>query len=331
MTKELFGVLPCGKEANLYTLKNEKCVVKLTDYGARVVSFIYDKLSIVGGFDKLETYLTDDSHQGATIGRVANRVADACFSMDGKEYHLQKNDGENCLHGGIGFDFRLWDVKEYSDDHIVFAYVSKDGDEGFPARLDTEVSYTLSGGDLIIEYKATPDGKTPISLTNHSYFNLNGFGNDVLSHTLTIYAERYTKVGDDLIPTGERPLVEGTPFDFREPHAIGERILDTDGGYDHNFLLSPSIFKEYNGKKLGLAAEVEGNEIKMQVYTDQPGIQFYTGNFLGNGADFHGGIKQVKHGALCLETQTEPNSVNHGQVFYNKGEIYTHTTVYSLF
>ena len=152
----------------------------------------------------------------------------------------------------------------------------------------------------------------------------------MLSHKLTLYAKRYTEVGEDLIPTGVRPSVEGTPFDFRAPHTIGERIADTDGGYDHNYLLCPNIFKEYSGNILGLAAALEGDRLSMKVYTDQPGIQLYTGNFLGSGADFAGGIKQVKHGALCLETQTEPNSINHGEGFYGVGKIYTHTTVYSV-
>lgn len=330
MIKEFFGKTLSGNDAYAYTLKNDVCKVRITDYGATVLSLVFDGKDIVGGFDKLSTYFTDDSHQGAIIGRVANRIANARFTMDGKEYHLPKNNGENCLHGGVGFDFRLWTVTEHDDEHIRLSYLSKDGEEGFPASLATEVCYTLSGSELIIDYKATPDGKTPVSLTNHSYFNLNGFGGDILSHRLTIYADRYTEVGEDLIPTGNRPNVKGTPFDFTEPHTIGERIAETDGGYDHNYILCPDSFKEYAGKSLGLIAVLEGDEVAMKVYTDQPGVQLYTGNFLGNGADFKGGIKQVKNGALCLETQTEPNSVNHGIGFYDKSEVYTHTTVYAL-
>lgn len=332
MNKEFFGKMPNSKDVHKYTLKNSVCTVELSDYGATVISLVFNGVSVVGGFDRLDTYFTDDSHQGATIGRVANRIANSRFNMDGKEYLLTSNDGCNCLHGGVGYDFKLWDVKEYDEEHITFSYLSPDGEEGFPSQLAVEVSYTLSGGDLIIDYKAVPNAKTPISLTNHSYFNLNGFDcGDILSHTLTVYAKKYTEVGEDLIPTGNRPSVEGTPFDFREPHTIGERIDQTDGGYDHNYILSPTVFKEYKGKMLGLAAELKANEISMKVYTDQPGVQLYTGNFLGDGADFHGKIKQIKHGALCLETQTEPNSVNHGVGFYDKGEVYTHTTVYSLF
>ena len=330
MDKKFFGKTLCGNDAHVYIIKNSVCEATFTDYGATVLSWVFDGKDVVGGFDKLETYFTDDSHQGATIGRVANRIANATFTMDGVEYRLPKNNGENCLHGGVGFDFKLWDVVEYDDGHITFSLLSPDGDEGFPADLDVKVTYTLVGSELIIDYKAIADGKTPIALTNHSYFNLNGFGGDILSHKLTVYADSYTEVGEDLIPTGNRPRVFGTPFDFTAPHTVGERIADTNGGYDHNYILTPTVFKEYLGKQLGLAAVVEGDQLVMKVYTDQPGVQLYTGNFLGMGADFKGGVKQVKNGAMCLETQTEPNCINHGIGFYNKGETYTHTTVYRL-
>ena len=330
MNKKFFGNMASGEEVSLYALKNADTEVTFTDYGAAIVSLTVFGKDVVGGFDTLSDYLTDDSHQGATIGRVANRVADARFTMDGKEYRITENDNGNCLHGGVGFDFKVWRVKEHTDTRIVFEYKSVDGEEGFPANVDVTVSYTLSGTELIIDYKAVPDGKTPISLTNHSYFNLGGFGGDILGHTLTIYADRYTKVGSNLIPTGERPAVIGTPFDFTMPHKIGERIGETDGGYDHNYILCPKLYKEYCKKSLGLAAELSGDKIKMQVYTDQVGIQFYTGNFLGSGRDFKGGIKQIKHGALCLETQIEPNSINSGVGFYDRGEVYTQTTVYSF-
>ena len=330
MKKEFFGKTTEEKEVHLYTLGNEKCEIKISDLGATVVSFSVFGKDVVGGFDTLFGYLKDDSHQGATIGRVANRIANARFTMDGKEYRVSANDNGNCLHGGCGFDYKVWQVSEYCDDHITLSYTSGDGEEGFPASLTATVKYMLVGTELIIDYKAIPDGKTPISMTNHAYFNLNGFGGDILGHTLTVFADRYTKVGGNLIPTGERPDVRGTAFDFTEPHKIGERIADTDGGYDHNFILSPTEYGEYLGKALGLAAILEGDEIRMKVYTDQPGVQFYSGNFLGFGPDFKGGIKQIKHGALCLEAQTEPNSVNLGLGFYEKGEIYTQTTVYSM-
>ncbi len=330
MKKEFFGELENRNAVYLYTLKNGDAEIKISDLGATVVSFSVFGKDVVGGFDTLDGYVKDDSHQGATIGRVANRIAAARFTMDGKEYRVSANDNGNCLHGGCGFDYKVWQVAEYNDDSITLTYTSKDGEEGFPSKLHAKVRYILFGTALIIDYEATPEGKTPISMTNHSYFNLNGFGEDILSHTLTVYAKRYTKVGENLIPTGERPEVNGTPFDFTSPRKIGDRIAYTDGGYDHNFILTPSIYKSYLGQELGLAAVLEGDEIRMSVYTDQPGVQFYSGNFLGSGPDFKDGIKQIKHGALCLEAQTEPNSVNLGLGFYEKGEIYTQTTVYSM-
>lgn len=330
MYKKFLGMTSDGDYGYAYTIKNENCELTVSNYGARVMSFVCYGKNIIGGFDVFESYFTDDSHQGGTIGRVANRIAGACFTMDGKEYHLPKNNGENCLHGGVGFDFRTWDVLDKGEDYITFAYLSEDGEEGFPNSVSVIVHYALVGNELIIKYTADPSGRTPISLTNHSYFNLDGFGGDILSHRLTVYADRYTEVGEDLIPTGVRPEVKGTPFDFTTAHTVGERIDETDGGYDHNYILCPTVFRDFFGTRLGLAAVLEGESLKMSVYTDQPGVQLYTGNFLGDGPDFKGGIKQIKHGALCLETQTEPNSVNHGIGFYNVGEVYTQMTVYSF-
>ena len=330
MKIELFGTQKNGEKVHIYTLKNEELEVRIMDRGATVVSLEIMGRDVVGGFDTLESYELDDSHQGAIIGRVANRIEKARFTMNGKTYELPKNNGENCLHGGTGFDYKIWQVLEYSNEKIVFEYVSCDGEEGFPASLTTKVSYIISGASLIIDYEATPDGKTPVSLTNHAYFNLDGFGGDVKEHSAVIYSENYTEVNEKLIPNGIRPTVFGTPFDFTKEKKIGADFSESFSGYDHNFVLSPKLFGEFIGKKLGLAAEVSTGDLKMNVYTDQPGIQFYTANFLGNGPDFKGGIKQVKHGAFCLEAQTEPNSVNHGIGFYDKGEKYTQTTVYSF-
>ena len=330
MKKESFGRLPTGESVSLYTLENGVASITVTDFGAAIVSFSVYGRDIVGGFDKLDSYLIDDSHQGGTVGRVANRIAGARFEMDGIVYNLPKNDGENCLHGGLGFDRRMWSVSEQTNEKVVLEYTAADGEEGFPAELYLRVCFSLIGSDLIIDYAAVPEAKTPISLTNHAYFNLDGFGKDVRSHSVIIYADRYTEVGEDLIPNGERPEVRGTVFDFNEPHTVGERFSDSFDGYDHNYILSPTVYREYNGKSLGLGAEVWNEDIKLKVYTDRPGLQLYTGNFLGNGPDFKGGLKQVRHGALCLEAQTEPNSVNNGVGFYGKGEIYTQTTVYSV-
>jgi len=329
MTRELFGTLN-GAPVYKYTLKNDDLTVRLITRGATITELYVGDVDIVGGFDSLESYLEDTSHQGAVIGRIANRVRNAEFTMDGKCYRLPKNNGENCLHGGDGFDHRIWTVKSATDTEIVFEYYSPDGEEGFPAGLAVSVRYTISGPDLKIEYEARPEGKTPISLTNHAYFNLDGFGGTVLDHEARIYAESYTAVDGALIPTGEHPSVEDTPFDFREPHRIGERVGGDFVGYDHNFVLTPTHFEDFDGKRLGLIAEVSGKCAAISVYTDQPGVQFYIGNFLMDAPVMKGGVRAIKHGAFCLETQTEPNSVNHGIGFYDKGEVYTHTTVYRV-
>ena len=325
-TMKVFEKLDTGTTVHEYILKNSDAEVAIITFGGIIRKFTVFGKDIVGGYDNIEGYLADDSHQGGIIGRVANRVADAKFVMDGKEYKLPKNDGENCLHGGCGFDRRIWDVVEASDESILLSLKSADMEEGFPSILDVTARYTLSGTALKIEYTAIPDGRTPIALTNHAYFNLNGLGGRILDHTVEIFADRYTEVGDDLIPNGNRPEVRGTVFDLTKPIKIGTHVSDDFIGYDHNFILSPT---EFDGG-LGLAARVFGDELKMSVYTDQPGIQFYIGNFLGGAPDFKGGIKRVLHGAFCLETQTEPNCINHGIGFYGKGEKYTHTTVYNI-
>lgn len=329
MKPEIFGQIQ-GQDVLLYTLKNAEATVRIMTRGATIVNFLVHGRDVVGGFDKLEDYLTDTSHQGALIGRVANRVGGACFTMDGRQYHLPKNDGENCLHGGDGFDHRIFTVREYDEEHITLTYTAADGEEGFPARLTVEVTYTLAGTALMIDYRAIPDGKTPVALTNHSYFNLDGFGGTIENHVATIYADKITSVDAHLIPDGRHPEVAGTVFDFRTPHAIGERLSADFIGYDHNYVLRGEPRQTVMGRDLALAAEVSGRDLTMKVYTDQPGVQFYIGNFLGGAPDFRGGVKKIRHGAFCLETQTEPDSINHGVGFYNKGEVYRHTTVYAL-
>ncbi len=330
MKKKLFGNMPDGKEAFLYKIKSENAEAVLTDKGATLVKFMPYGRDIIGGYDTLEAYVANDSYQGATVGRVANRIENAEFVMDGVKYCLPKNDGNNCLHGGVGFTSYLWEVKEHTDCSITFFRFSGDGEDGFPSGVEVEVTYTLIDTSLWISYLAEPSGKTPIALTNHTYFNLNGLGGTILNHTARIYADRYTEVNENLIPSGIRPSVKDTVFDFTTPRRIGERVGDDFIGYDHNFILCPTVFKEFAGISLGLAAEIENSDMRLSVYTDQPGVQFYIGNFLGNGYDFKGGVKQVRHGAFCLETQTEPNCINHGEGFFDKGDVYSHNTVYTV-
>lgn len=329
MEKTLFGTLKTGESVYKYTLKNESATLTLMTFGAAITSFEVFGKDIIGGYDRLEDYLSDDSHQGAIIGRVANRVAGAKFEMDGKIYTLPANDGKNCLHGGCGFDRKVWEVENASDDEITFKYTSPDMEEGFPGEVDVSVTYRLFGTAFSISYTAIPKAKTPISLTNHSYFNLNGFDGDVLNHSIKIFASAYTQVDQELIPTGEHPELDGA-FDLRTPTLLGDRINDKFGGYDHNYVIKTNIFKEFYGVRLGLCAKLSTDELTMKVYTDQPGIQFYTGNFLCGEPNFKNNVTRVKHGALCLETQTEPNSINSGIGFYDAGEVYTHNTVYSV-
>ncbi|MBQ7386928.1 MAG: galactose mutarotase [Clostridia bacterium] len=331
MKKEFFGRLPSGEDVYSYTLENDLASLKIMTRGATVLSFKPYGRDIVGGFDTLEDYLKDVSHQGATIGRVANRIADAQFTMDGAIYMVTENDNGNCLHGGAGFDYKNWDVECVSESSITLSYYSADGEEGFPAGLLSKVTFTLDGATLIITYEAKPEGKTPIALTNHSYFNLDGFGGEICDHIATIYADKYTEVNGKLIPNGNRPSVVGTAFDFTEPHAIGERIGGDFVGYDHNFVLAPKSFKEFAGVNAGLAASVENADMRLNVYTDQPGVQFYIGNFMQKiEPSFRGGVKPIPHGAFCLETQTEPNCINHGVGFYDAGDVYTHICVYEV-
>jgi aldose 1-epimerase len=333
MEKTFFGTLPTGEGVHLYTLKSATASLSLIDYGAKIQSFNVYGREIVGGFDTLGGYLKDTSHQGATIGRVANRIGGARFEMDGETYFVTENNNGNCLHGGVGFDYRMWELSDSGENFVSFSYVSKDGEEGFPASVSVTVTFTLTDATVIIDYKAVPDGKTPIALTNHSYFNLDGFGDTIDNHVAIIYADRYTEVDDNLIPNGNRPHVEGTEFDFRTPHKIGERVGGDFIEYDHNFVLCASTYADFSGTSLPLAATVSSSDLKLSVYTDQPGVQFYIGNFLGSSPDapdFRGGIKPIVHGAFCLEAQTEPDCISHGIGFYGKDEVYTQKTVYKV-
>ena len=243
---------------------------------------------------------------------------------------LPQNNNGHCLHGGEGFNRRVWKEEAFSDNSLTLSYYSEDGEEGFPSGLLTTVKFTLENSTLILEYEATPYGKTPIALTNHSYFNLDGFGGTILKHRAKFYASNYTAVNEWLIPTGVRPPVENSVFDFRDFHEIGERVGEDFEGYDHNLVLSPTTYESFLGKRVGLGAVVENNELRLEFFTDQPGVQFYIANFLGGKPDFAGGIQRIKHGGFCLEAQTEPNCIKHGEAFYDAGEKYMQTTVYRI-
>ncbi len=329
MKKHSFGTLPTGELVFEYSIRRGDFAASVLDFGATLRTLSVFGVDVAGGFDGIDEYLSDDSHQGGTVGRVANRIAGACFTLDGVEYKLPKNNGENCLHGGVGFDHRIWEVVSHTEDSIKFKYVSQDGEDGFPSRLTVFVEYRLTDLGLYITYSAIPEGKTPISLTNHTYFNLDGLGGSIISHGVAVYADNYTASDKNLIPTGERPSVAGTPLDLRRLCPIGGAIAAL-GGVDHHFILSGECDFAPYGTPMRHAATVDNGKIRMEVYTDRDGVQLYTANFLGNGPDFKGGIKQVKHGALCLETQTEPNGVKSGRDIYSAGEEYTHAVLYAF-
>ena len=331
MKREIFGTTKNGDTIEIITLKNDVCELKLMTRGATIVSFKPYGIDVIGGYDTLQDYEADTgSYQGATVGRVANRIKNAQFTMDGAIYMVTENNNGNCLHGGNGFSFKNWNIEDLNESSVLFSYYSQDGEDGFPGGLMTKVRFTLKGTAVIINYEGIPEAKTPIALTNHSYFNLDGFGEAINNHIATIFANRYTEVDDKLIPNGNRPHVEGTAFDFTSPKEIGKDFGDTIDGYDHNFILCPdlcSVSEEYN---LPLIASVTNKKLVLNVYTDQPGVQFYTGNFLMGEPNFRDNIKRIKHGAFCLEAQTEPNCINQGIGFYEAGEVYNQTTVYEV-
>ncbi len=329
-----------GKKISLYTLTNDKGnVVTITNYGGAVTSFVTpdkngNKSSIIIGFDSLQPYLQNPPYFGALIGRYGNRIGDAKFSLDGKQYTLAANNGKNHLHGGLkGFDKVVWDasVADSSTPSLTLKYLSKDGEEGYPGNLNVTVQYTLTNdNELKIEYNATTDKATPVNLTNHSYFNLTGdVSNTILNHTLMIDADHYTPVDTSLIPTGEIKSVKGTPFDFTTAKKIGRDIDQVPGGYDHNWVLNK---KDSSLQKVAeLTDSVSGRT--MDVYTTQPGLQFYTGNFLDGTFINRGGTPLKLHTALCLETQhfpDSPNKPNFPTTILQPGERYHSVTMYKV-
>ncbi|MCA8830977.1 aldose epimerase family protein [Hymenobacter pini] len=319
-TASSFGRLADGTEAQLYTLRNAHGVqVSITNYGGTVTKLLVpDKAGQLGdvvlGFDSLAGYQSPEyvkagPYFGALIGRYGNRIAKGKFTLNGQQYTLATNNGANHLHGGLkGFDKVVWQAQpghSAQGQTLTLTYRSKDGEEGYPGTLQVTVVYTLTPDDALqIDYAATTDKATPVNLTNHSYFNLGG-GKDVLGHEVTLPADRYTVVDASLIPTGELRPVKGTPFDFTSAHAIGERIGQVPGGYDHNWVLNQTdglheaatVYEPTTGRTL-------------TVRTTEPGLQFYTGNFLDGSLKGKGGKVYGKHAGFCLETQHFPDSPN---------------------
>jgi len=348
--KQDFGVTPNGDSVDLYTLTNDTGVtMQVTNYGGIITSLrVPDRDSnledVVLGFDSLACYTSDayrsaKPYFGALIGRYGNRIADGAFTLDGETYTLATNDGPNHLHGGHrGFDRVVWNAEPVARDDgvgLVLRYTSPDGEEGYPGRLDVEVTYTLTNdNEVAFDYRATTTEATPVNLTQHSYFNLDGHGDGpILDHELMIDADRFTPVDSTLIPTGERRSVEGTPFDFREPTPIGARIdadnqqLEYGNGYDHNFVLA-----NRPAAPLRLAARVYEPDTGrlMTVRTTEPGMQFYSGNVL-DGTLTGKGETYERRGGLALETQHFPDAPNQPEfpsTVLRPGEEYRTRTVY---
>lgn len=323
-----------------YTLKNSAGMeVSILDYGGIVTRIIVpDKNGNMGdvvfGFESLDGYLQkNEPYFGALVGRYANRISKARFTLDGKTYTLAANNNGNSLHGGNkGFDKVIWTAEKVSDSSLKLTYQSKDGEEGYPGNLTAQVVYSLgSDNSLRIDYTATTDKPTPVNLTNHSYFNLSaGKDSTILNHELQLNADKYTPVDDKLIPTGKIAGVKNTPMDFTQPKPIGRDIEKVSGGFDHNWILNRSG----NGLEKAAAVYEPASGRLMEVYTTQPGIQFYTGNFLDGTLKYtKNGQKYVQHGALCLETQHYPDSPNQPafpNTILKPGEVYRQTTVYKF-
>lgn len=335
-----------GKQVHLYTISSGKMKAGITNFGGRLVSLLVPDSSgkltdVVLGYGSLkdyQQYTKNGAYFGALIGRYGNRIAKGKFILDGKSYQLATNNAPNSLHGGPkGFSTVVWDVVKTTPNSIELHYLAKYGEESYPGNLNVNVTYTLSDADgLSIHYKATTDKATVLNLTNHSYFNLNGEGSGTINdHSLQINAKQYTPVDATLIPTGKLEPVAGTPFDFTKPEKIGARIdsknqqLEFGKGYDHNFVL------DEKGKGQHLAATVVGDKsgIKMEVYTDQPGLQFYGGNFMEANDKGKTGNAYGHRTALCLETQHFPDSPNQPQfptTTLKPGETFTSTTSYKF-
>ncbi len=337
-----FGKTADGANVEIYTLQNrDGMTAKVMTYGAIVTSVnTKDRggnfADVVLGFDNLDAYLKGHPFFGAIAGRYANRIAKGAFKLDGKPYTLFVNNGPNSLHGGKeGFDKKVWrakPVKSKFGPAVKFDYLSKDGEEGYPGTLRVSVTYTLTSDNALrIDYTAQTDRATPVNLTNHSYFNLAGKG-DILDHQMQINAEFYTPVDATSIPTGEIKSVLNTPFNFLTMHKIGDQILNVPGeagGYDHNYVLNT------RGSLAVYAVEVRENTTgrRMTMYTTEPGVQFYTGNFLDGSLTGKGGIVYAKQSAFCLEAQHYPDSPNHPKfpsTILRPGKTYRQTTLYKF-
>ncbi len=336
---EVFGNFD-DKEVRLFTLENNKGMkVSITNYGA-IITAVYtpdkngEMADVVLGFDNLKSYVDGHPSFGSLVGRYGNRIAKGKFTLDGKEYTLAINNGENHLHGGIiGFDKKVWEADTFQKDNEVglkLYYLSQDMEEGYPGNLNVHVTYTLTDdNELIIDYLASTDKATPVNLTSHSYFNLTGVKENIMAHEIMINADRFVAVDENLIPTGELPLCRNTVMDFEEMHTIARNFDKVEGGYDHCYVLNK------DGKELSLAAKVEEPKSgrTLEVWTTEPGVQFYTGNFLDGTLKGIQGVFYEKNFGFCLEAQHYPDSPNQPDfpnTILGVGESYLQTTIYKF-
>ena len=334
--KKTFGKLADGREARLYAVENGRLRAQITDYGASLVSLYVDGVDVCLGCDDVSGYECNGSYLGAVVGRNANRIGKGRFVLNGVEYQLDQNNGGNNLHSGLDFQsFRIWKVKAIEGNAITFSIHSPDGDQGFPGALDLDVTYTLTDDNAVrIDYYGIPQADTIINYTNHSYFNLNGHASGpILKHTVWMDADYYTPTAADSVPTGEIAPVEGTPMDFRTKKEVGRDIgqefqaLIFGNGYDHNWCLN-------NNGKLAKVAELTADVtgLTLEVYTDLPGVQIYTANFVNNELGKGGVVYNQRHG-ICFETQYYPDTPNHPNFpssICRAGEVYRTTTVYKF-
>ncbi len=342
ITKTLFDKLPDGKSVYAYTMATDFVTATILNYGGIIQSLIVDGKDVVCGYDNINSYLCSSGYHGALIGRYANRIAGGKFTLDDVEYILAKNEQDiTHLHGGtVGFDKKIWKVAEAKADEkkvtLVLELFSPDMEEGYPGNLNVRVTYNLSGKDFSIRYEAVSDKNTVLNLTNHAYFNMNGYDSkdSVETQTLAIFADTFTEIDSTLIPTGDAS-VEGTAFDFRSPKFIGKDIANDEpqinvaSGYDHNFNFSGEDYITYMGRKLRYGAMMAGDSLTMHLYTNKPAVQFYVGHGIKTDEyPFKNNVPKSRCRGMCLETQFKPDSPNHGEAVLAAGEKYDYTTLF---
>lgn len=341
MKQYLFDRLPCGTEVTAYEIGGESLRVTILNYGGIIQKLLCKGTDIVGGYDRIEGYRVSDGYQGALIGRYANRIRNARFTLNDTEYQLAANEASrgNHLHGGsIGYDQRIWNVEYQQKDggeQLILTLTDLDGTEGYPGTVEVKVTYTVCEEDFSIRYEAISDKDTPFNMTNHAYLNMNGIaGGTIYDQTLQVNANEMSFVDEALIPLKRVP-VEGTAFDFRTPKLLSRELMFCDdpqmvigSGLDHNLYISTDEYIGYNGKSLAKAAVFTGRLGALTLYTDKPCVQFYAGNFMEGDYPFKGGLKRERNGALCLETQFAPDGPNRGEAILRAGERYDYTALF---